>query len=105
MEHPNFEFTKTELEALKTRIAADEAVRKQYEAIVKDKKAVLAEEFVTEAYANSVFSQHGKYGDVSHQLGRMNGALGFFQIEQRIVRFADLRRLDPFHVVAVQGQT
>lgn len=100
MEHPNFEFTKTELEALKARIAADETVRKKYEALVKNKEAVLAEDFVTEAHANSVFSQHGKYGDVSHQLGRMNGALGCAWLIEGDARCAARLRDFLLHIVS-----
>ena len=100
MEHPNYAFTKTELEALKKRIAADEAAKKQYEAIVRNKAAVLAEDFVTEEHANSEFSQHGRYGDVSGQLGRMNAALGSAWLIEKDERCAARLRDFLMHIVS-----
>ena len=92
--HPNFSFSQTEINALRERIAADETVRARYREIVKGRDAVLAETFVTEEYANSVFDQHGKFGEVNAQLGRFNTALGgAYLIEDDLACAARLRDL------------
>ncbi len=72
--HPYFSFTKEEIDALRVKIRSDETYRAAYEKITRDKDKIIAEDFVTEAHANSVFDQHGRFGDVSGQLGRFNGA-------------------------------
>ena len=74
--HPNYFFNAEEIASLRIRIRSNYAMRRKYEAITKDKEKLLAEDFLTEEYANSVYDQHGRFCDVSWQLERMNEVLG-----------------------------
>ncbi|MBQ6420089.1 MAG: heparinase II/III family protein [Clostridia bacterium] len=74
--HPNFRFSAAEIDALKKQIATDPVTGERYRKIIEKNDKILREDFITEAFADSVFDQHGKYGDVARQLGRMNGTLG-----------------------------
>lgn len=76
MQHPLFMVTRSDLENLRMRIAQDEALKMRYETIAAQKEACLNEEFLSEEYANSVYSQHGNYYEIGAQLHRLANVLG-----------------------------
>ena len=74
--HPCLYFDESDVSVLRIRVQTDPVTRERYRLIVRNKEDLLAEEFLTEEYANSVFDQHGKYYDIAGQIGRMNEVLG-----------------------------
>ena len=76
MQHPLFMVTKQDVVLLRERMAQSEVLKARYERIAAQKEACLKEEFLSEAYANSVYSQHGNYYEIGAQLHRLANVLG-----------------------------
>ena len=76
MQHPLFMVTESDLKNLRTRLVQDEALKARYEAFAAQKGTCLTEEFLSEEYANSVYSQHGNYYEIGAQLHRLANVLG-----------------------------
>ncbi|MBQ9416882.1 MAG: heparinase II/III-family protein [Clostridia bacterium] len=71
--HPFMDATPSELETMKLRAAKDSSFAARLYAF-RDKKAdFLTEEFLTQEYADSVYSQHGRYYEVGAQMDRLLG--------------------------------
>ncbi len=76
MQHPLFMITESDLKNLRTRLVQDEALKARYETFAAQKESCLTEEFLSEEYANSVYSQHGNYYEIGAQLHRLANVLG-----------------------------
>lgn len=76
MTHPSLFFTKTDIDNYKNRILSDAKLKEKYEAATKDAKKLLADEFVSEDYANGRKSLHGNFWDIGRQTSAMAMCLG-----------------------------
>lgn len=75
MKHPLFMIDKQQIDDIRTRMREDTALRARVEALTSRREACMSEEFLTEEYANSVYSQHGNYYDIGAQLHRLVSVL------------------------------
>ena len=105
MQHPLFMVTKTDLEQLRTKIAQDEAMKARYEAFAAQKQACLNEAFLSEEYANSVYSQHGNYYEIGAQLHRLANVLGVTYAVEGDERAAARLRDAMLHVASFEVWT
>ena len=105
MQHPLFIVTKTDLEQLRTKIAQDVALKARYEAFAAQKEACLNEEFLSEEYANSVYSQHGNYYEIGAQLHRLANVLGVTYAVEGDERAAARLRDAMLHVASFEVWT
>ena len=69
--HPNLFYNDSELAALKKRMAGNVSVRKDFEKITSRRDELIAEPFLDEAFALSLNTQHGRFGEVGGQAERM----------------------------------
>ncbi len=76
MTHPNFFANAAELSCLREQLSHDSALYARYETIRAQRETVMSEAFLSEEYANSVYSQHGNYYAVGAQLERASNVLG-----------------------------
>ncbi len=103
LSHPCMYFSAADVDALRAKIETDQIARQRYGLIVKNKEALLAEDFLTEEYANSVYDQHGRFCDVSGQIGRMNEVLGSAWLIERDVLCAEKLKALAFHLCSFAG--
>lgn len=76
MKHPNFMVTEQQIVQLRDRLTHDAETATRYRSFSDRREACLTEAFLTEEYANSVYTQHGNYYDVGAQLHRLVNVLG-----------------------------
>ena len=76
MKHPNFMISASELSHLRENLKKDGAMAARYEKITARREDCFSEEFLTEEYANSVYSQHGNYYEIGAQLHRFVTVFG-----------------------------
>lgn len=79
--HRYMYFDDCKLKAVRERITAED---EQYARLLKYAEVLLEEDFYSEEYANSEYTQHGKFYDLGHQLTAMAETLGFiYAVEGR----------------------
>ena len=71
MTHPLFMIDKQHIKDIRARMQTDAEFRARAESLISRRYACISEEFLTEEYANSVYSQHGNYYDIGSQLHRL----------------------------------
>jgi hypothetical protein len=76
MIHPQFMIDRQQIEDIRTRMAEDETLCARVQSLTSRRDACLQESFLTEEYANSVYSQHGNYYEIGGQLHRLVSVLG-----------------------------
>lgn len=76
MVHPLFMVDRQQIEDIRARMRTDADFCSRAESLTSRRDACMGEEFLTEEYANSVYSQHGNYYDVGAQLHRLVSVLG-----------------------------
>lgn len=76
MEHPNFMISASEIARLRESLKRDGEISARYERITARREDCFSEEFLTEEYANRVYSQHGNYYDIGAQLHRFVTVFG-----------------------------
>ncbi len=76
MKHPNFLVNANDIAQLRERLAHGGEMAERYAMIAARRVDCLSEEFLTEEYANRVYSQHGNYYEVGAQLHRLVTVLG-----------------------------
>ena len=75
MNHPQFMIDREQIEDIRARMAGDAALRERVAALTSRREACMSEEFLTEEYANRVYSQHGNYYEIGAQLHRLVSTL------------------------------
>lgn len=75
MTHPLFMIDKQHIKDIRARMQTDAEFRARAESLISRRYACISEEFLTEEYANSVYSQHGNYYDIGSQLHRLVSVL------------------------------
>lgn len=103
MRHPCMYFSEKDVSGLRERIKTDPIAAQRYRLIVKDREALLAEDFLTEEYANSVYDQHGKYYEVGGQIDRMNEVLGSAWLIERDTACAEKLKALMKHLCGFAG--
>lgn len=75
--HPRLLFSCEDIEKIKLKIISNKKYKNEVDEVLKEASELLNQAFYPEEYADSVYSQHGKYGDPANQVGRMGLYLGF----------------------------
>ena len=105
MQHPLFMVTKQDVVLLRERMAQSEVLKARYERIAAQKEACLNAEFLSEAYANSVYSQHGNYYEIGAQLHRLANVLGVVYAVEGDLTAAERLRDAMLHVASFEVWT
>ena len=103
--HPFLAFDQTELERFSSRLQEDEALLARYEAVVSKREQCLAEQLLTEEYANSVYNQHGNFYEVGAQLARLMNVLGTCYAVRKDAQCADFLKQAMLHFCAYEAWT
>lgn len=99
---PRLLYTNDRVEALRGRMAADPAVRKRWEAVVRRANAMLDDELVSKEYAEGGSGQHGNYGRPSSQMAQMGQTLGLAFRMTGDARYAEKLKSAMLHYAAYQ---
>ena len=83
MTHPNFLVNEAQIIWLREQLQCNAEIAQRYASMIQNKEKYLSEEFLTEEYANSVYSQHGNYYDIGAQLHRLVTVLGASYVLER----------------------
>ncbi len=105
MNHPNFLISKQQIAHLRDCLVHDKERSARYATLKGRRPACLAEEFLTEEYANSVYSQHGNYYDIGAQLHRLVTLLGALYVLEDDKEAGERLRDAMLHVAAFEVWT
>ena len=75
MTHPQFMIDRRQIEDIRARMEGDAALRERVASLTSRRDVCMNEEFLTEEYANRVYSQHGNYYEIGAQLHRLASTL------------------------------
>ena len=75
--HPRLYFNSDDIAGVKNRLPQNSQMREWLEKLEKSADDLLKMEFYSEDHANSVYDQHGRFGDITGQIKKLAHVLGF----------------------------
>ena len=105
MKHPNFLVSANDIAQLREVLACGGEMATRYAVIAALRADCLSEEFLTEEYANRVYSQHGNYYEIGAQLHRLVAVLGALYVMEDDRQAGERLRDAMLHVASFEVWT
>lgn len=103
--HPRLFYFSEDIRKLQARLGKDRELRERFQAFEEDASPLMDSEFYSEAYANSVYSQHGRFYELGDQVTVYAEKLGFLYQVTGKREYAGKIREALFHYAAFEAWT
>lgn len=103
--HPRLFYGKEDLINFRRELTRNEVMKQQFDAFEEREARLLDTEFYSEEYANSVYSQHGRYYELGDQLEAYGETLGFLYQVTGNRQYAEKIKKALFHYASFEAWT